>query len=83
MPECKAAGGDMNKTLVERMQVALTGTRGVVRQQQNEAGQAFTIRRVDAGKIVAGCARMPREDKAPLPQRLSQSAGNVSHRSNF
>jgi hypothetical protein len=48
----------MNQTLVERMQVALTGTRGVVRQGQDEAGQPFTIRRVDAGKIVLPSGRI-------------------------
>ena len=48
----------MNDALSERMRVALTGTHGAVREEQHEAGQSFTIRRVDAGKIVLPSGRI-------------------------
>jgi hypothetical protein len=48
----------MNDALSERMRVALSGTQGVVREQQHEAGQSFTIRRVDAGKLVLPSGRI-------------------------
>lgn len=48
----------MNKRLDERMWVALSGTQGAVREGQHEAGQRFTIRRIDAGKIILPSGRI-------------------------